>query len=205
MAELYSPMTIREQSGFDLMQEISALEEGQREEIWMQVEELLQSDQGRGFRIDVETDSTVEMDASQTQEARTEFLTSAGNFLNNIVPIIQTAPELGSLMGELLLFAVRGYRAGRTLETSFEEAVQNIRQKQEAAEEAAQNPQPPPPDPEAEAKAAQVQQQAQIEGAKGQAQIQQMQQKGQLEQQKGQMEMEESADGVSSDAAKGGG
>ena len=191
MAELYSPMTIREQSGFDLMQEISVLEEGQREEIWMQVEELLRSDQGRGFRIDVETDSTVEMDASQTQEARTEFLTSAGNFLNNIVPIIQNVPKMGPLMGELLLFAVRGYRAGRTLETSFEEAVQNIRQEQEAAEQAAQQEQGPPPDPEAEARAAQVQQQAQIEGQKGQAQIQQMQQKGQLEQQKGEMEMAE--------------
>ena len=52
--------------------------------------QLLKSDHARGFRVDVETDSTVEMDAGQTQEARTEFLTSAGNFLNNALPVMQS-------------------------------------------------------------------------------------------------------------------
>ena len=64
-----------------------------------------------GFRVDVETDSTVEMDAGQTQEARTEFLQSAGNFLNNILPVMQTVPDLVPVAGEMLLFTVRGYRA----------------------------------------------------------------------------------------------
>ena len=190
MAELYSPDTIRQQSGFDLMREMEGLEPEQKDELWEQVIQLLKSDHARGFRVDVETDSTIEMDAGQTQEARTEFLTSSGNFLNNILPVMQTVPDLIPVAGEMLLFTVRGYRAGRTLESAFEEAVQSMNQKLEQQKQAEQQQaeQPPPPDPAAEAEAAKIQQQAQIEGAKGQAQIQGLQQKGQIEAQKGEME-----------------
>ena len=186
MAELYSPDTIRQQSGFDLMREMEGLEPQVKEQVWEQVIQLLKSDHARGFRVDVETDSTVEMDAGQTQEARTEFLTSAGNFLNNALPVMQSSPDLTPLMGEMLLFAIRGYRAGRTLESAFEEAVQGIKEQLEQQQQAEQ--QGPPPDPAAEAEAQKIQQQAQIEGAKGQAQIQSLQQKGQVEAQKGQIE-----------------
>ena len=188
MAELYSPDTIRQQSGFDLMREVEGMEPEQKDQLWQAVIELLKSDHARGFRVDVETDSTVEMDAGQTQEARTEFLTSAGNFLNNALPVMQSSPDLTPLMGEMMLFAVRGYRAGRTLESAFEEAVQDIKERLEQQQQAEQ--QGPPPDPAAEAEAAKIQQQAQIEGAKGQAQIQSLQQKGQIEAQKGQIESE---------------
>ena len=200
MVELYSPETIREQSGFDLMREVEALEPDIKEQLWAQVIELLKSEHSRGFRVDVETDSTVEMDAGQTREARTEFLQSAGQFLNNALPVMQSSPDLTPLMTEMLLFTVRGYRAGRTLETSFEEAAQKIRQKVEQAE---QQPQQPPPDPKAEAEAQRIQQQMQLDGAKGQAQMQQMQQKGQLEAQKGQLEAQLEAHKGELEAQKG--
>ena len=186
MAELYSPDTIRQQSGFDLMREMEGLEPDVKEQVWEQVIQLLKSDHARGFRVDVETDSTVEMDAGQTQEARTEFLTSAGNFLNNALPVMQSSPDLTPLMGEMLLFAIRGYRAGRTLESAFEEAVQGIKEQLEQQQQAEQ--QGPPPDPAAEAEALKIQQQMQLEGAKGQAQVESLQQKGQVEAQKGQIE-----------------
>ena len=176
MADLYSPMTIREQSGFDFMGEVEDADEEAREKIWEQVVELIQTDKARGFRVDVETDSTVEMDAGQTQAARTEFLQSAGNFLNNALPVMQADPKFIPLMGEMLLFTVRGYRAGRTIESVFEEAVQSMNQQLEQQQAEAQQEQGPPPDPKAEAEAAKIQQQMQLEGAKGQAQLQGMQQ-----------------------------
>ena len=149
--------------------------------------QLLKSDHTRGFRVDVETDSTVEMDAGQTQEARTEFLTSAGNFLNNALAGDAVLARLDAAHGRNdALFAVRGYRAGRTLESAFEEAVQDIKERVEQQQQAEQ--QGPPPDPAAEAEAAKIQQQMQLEGAKGQAQLQSLQQKGQIEAQKGEME-----------------
>ena len=201
MVELYSPDAIRQQSGFDLMREMESLEPDQNapnsqtkeqliEQLWEAVMQLLKSDHTRGFRVDVETDSTIEMDAGQTQEARTEFLTSSGNFLNNILPVMQTVPDLIPVAGEMLLFTVRGYRAGRTLESAFEEAVQSMNQKLEQQKQAEQQQaeQGPPPDPAAEAEAQKIQQQMQIEGQKGQAQIQSLQQKGQIEAQKGEAE-----------------
>ena len=143
--------------------------------------------------MDVETDSTVEMDAGVTQESRTEFLQSAGTFLNNILPVMQAEPSLVPVAGEMLLFAVRGYRAGRTLESAFEEAVQSMNQKleQQQQAEAQQQQQGPPPDPKAEAEAAQIQQHMQLEGQKGQAQLQVMQQKAQIEGQKGQAQIQQ--------------
>ena len=192
MADLYSPMTIREQSGFDFMSEVEDDDEETREKKWEQVVELIQTDKARGFRVDVETDSTVEMDAGQTQAARTEFLQSAGNFLNNALPVMQADPKFIPLMGEMLLFTVRGYRAGRAIESVFEEAVQSMNQQLEQQQQAeAQQEQGPPPDPKAEAEAAKIQQQMQLEGAKGQAQLQGMQQEAQIEAQKGEIEIAE--------------
>ena len=193
MAELYSPMTIREQSGFDLLPEVEQVEQGQKDVMWQQVEALLANDKARGFRIDVETDSTVEMDAGQTQESRTEFLTAAGNFLGNSVEIMNGSPDLVPVIGEMLLFTVRGYRAGRTLETTFEEAVTKLKERVAAAEQAqqqaAQQPQQPPPDPEAQAKAAKVQQQTQVEGAKAQLELQAQQVAAQMDQQSGELDL----------------
>ena len=56
------------------------------------------------------------MDAGQTQEARTEFLTSAGNFLNNALPVMQSSPDLTPLMGEMMLCSpcAATVRAGRS-------------------------------------------------------------------------------------------
>ena len=205
MAELYDPLTIREQSGFDYLSEIEGLEDEMKEQVWQQVAELLQQDKARGFRVDVETDSTVEMDAGQTQEARTEFLQSAGNFLNNALPVMQASPELVPVMGEMLLFTVRGYRAGRTLETAFEEAVQSLKEQVEQQKQAAaqQQEQGPPPDPKAEAEAAKIQQQMQMEGQKGQAQLQGMQQKAQIEGQKGQTQLQQLQQQGQFEGAKG--
>ena len=188
MCEHYSPDRIREQSGFDYMREIESLEPQMKEQIWGQVIEVLRTDKARGFRVDVETDSTVELDAGMTQESRTEFLQSAGNFLNNALPVMQASPDLAPLMGEMMLFAVRGYRAGRTLESAFEEAVQGIKARLEKQAQAEQ--QPPPPDPEAEAKAAREQQKMQVEGQKGQIAIQREQQQAEIDAQKGQLELE---------------
>ena len=189
MAELYPSLTLREQSGFDQMREVTEMDEQQRSMLWEQIHGLIKEDRARGFRIDVETDSTVEMDAGQTREARNEFLASAGAFLKDVIPVMQVAPSFAPVMGEMLLFAVRGYRAGRTLESAFEEAVQDIK---DQVEQAAQQPQQegPPPDPKAEAEAARTQQQMQIDGASAQIELQAQQQKAAIEAEKGAAELE---------------
>ena len=166
-----------------------------------QVLELLRNDRVRGFRIDVETDSSIEMDASSQNEQRTEFLSSAGAFLNNVLPVIQNAPAMAPAISQMMLFAIRSYRSGRTLETAFEEAADALQQQLDQAQE--QQQQPPPPDPKLEAEAAAIQQTAQIAAQKAQAETQQAQQDSIMQGQKAQADMQTAQQKNEVEAQKG--
>ena len=102
---------------------------------------LLKNDQVRGFRIDIEVDSTVIADQQEEQESRVAFLSMAGNFLREAVPLAMQVPALGELAGQMLLFGIRGFPVGREMESVFETALQQLAQAQ-------QNPEPKQPTPE---------------------------------------------------------
>ena len=134
IAEHFEPATIRELSGFDQLPEIARLlgtsPDGPMlaEQIFGQVMRLIASDKLRGFRIDIETDSTIEMDAAQAKQDRIAFLGAAGTFLEKSLPLAQAVPAMAPLLGEMLLFTVRSFRAGRSLEAAFEDAVEQLKQ-----------------------------------------------------------------------------
>ena len=90
--------------------------------------ELLRDDRLRSFRVDIETDSTIKLDEQEDKAARIEFLAAAGGFLQQAMPAAQQVPKIGALLGEMLLFGIRGFKAGRTLEASFEEAIEDLRE-----------------------------------------------------------------------------
>ena len=135
------------------------------EQAWESALGVLLDERARGFRIDVETDSTVEIDAAAQIEERQAFLSAAGGFMSQVLPVVQNAPMLAPAVSEMLLFTIRGFRAGRTLEASFEQGVEGL---QRMIEQQAANPQQPPPDPEAQAKAQAVQQKSQADAAAAQ-------------------------------------
>ncbi|HQR39321.1 MAG TPA: hypothetical protein PLF26_13090, partial [Blastocatellia bacterium] len=128
---------------------------------------LLQNERLRPFRIDIQADSTIYPDEQAEKAARNEFIGAVGNFFQTAAPTAQMMPELLPLMGQLLTFTVRGYRAGRELEQVIEQAMgqaaQGIQQRQQAQQQqaAAQQQaelaakQPPPPDPAEQARAQQ--------------------------------------------------
>ena len=126
---------------------------------------LLKNDQVRGFRIDIEVDSTVIADQQEEQESRVAFLSMAGNFLREAVPLAMQVPALGELAGQMLLFGIRGFPVGREMESVFETALQQLAQAQ-------QNPEPKQPTPEqidAQTKAQVEQQRLALEAQKMQA------------------------------------
>ncbi|WP_375453723.1 hypothetical protein [uncultured Methylobacterium sp.] len=103
---------------------------------------LLRDDRMRGFRIDVETDQIVEGDEQAEKQRRMEFVTAIGGLLGNAMKL-EANPAAAALMpavGETIMFAVRGFRAGRQLEEVFETALEK------AAMLIAQ-PKPPQADP----------------------------------------------------------
>ena len=100
--------------------------------------ELLRSDKLRGFRIDIETDSTVQGDAQQEKAARVEFVEGVTKFIETAAQVTAQAPEFAPLAAKMLQFAVRGFRVGRDLESAIEDFCEKA---ELDAKQAAANPQ----------------------------------------------------------------
>lgn len=108
---------------------------------------MLQNDPLRRFRISIETDSTIQPNENEEKAARAQFLTASGQFLQQAIKFVQVEPEFTEVMGEMLMFGIRGFRAGRELEDSMQRAIDRI------TERAKQNQGKPPQDPKAAADA----------------------------------------------------
>ncbi len=105
---------------------------------------LLRQDKMRGFRIDIETDSTVQGDAEQEKAQRIEFLTATTKFIETAAQVTAMVPEFAPLAAKMLGFGVRGFRVGRDLESAIEDFCDKAEMD---AKERAANPQQKP-DPE---------------------------------------------------------
>jgi hypothetical protein len=83
--------------------------------------DLLRDDHIRGFRIDIEIDSTVYGDQAQEKADRVEFIKAVTQYLQQAGVMAMQMPQVAPLLGKLLQFGVRGYRVGRDLEHTIEE------------------------------------------------------------------------------------
>lgn len=155
MCRAYQPQTLVEMSGIMGTNDAQFVE---------QAIQLLKDGTLRDFRIEVASDSLVEIDERGEQEARTQFLSAVGGFLDKA---IQAPPELAPLMGEMLLFGVRGFKVGRDIENAFDEAMAKLKH---------------PKEPAANPSAALMQQEQMIMQAEQQAQQMQLQHDAQVEQ-----------------------
>lgn len=141
---------------------------------------LIRNDGLRGFKIDIETDSTIEPDEDADKKRRMEFAGVVGSFVQQAGPVAQQMPSLIPVMGEVLLFVARGFRTGRQLETILEQAISETTQIVTA-------PKPPvQPSPDEVLK-------MQAEAAKAKATIQTSQIKAQAEQTKAQLSVQQAA------------
>ncbi len=102
---------------------------------------LLKDEKLRGFRIDIETDSTIQPDQQQDKAAVTEFMAGVTKYLETAGQIAMQMPEATPMLGKMLLWGVRRFRVGRDLEASIEEFSEMAMEK---AKQAAANPQPSP-------------------------------------------------------------
>lgn len=161
IAQFYSPQTLVDMSGMQNTDDAPYIP---------QALQLLQNETLRSYRIEVETDSMITLDEQQEKQDRLEFLTATASFIEKA---IQAPPSLAPLLGEMLLFGVRSFKAGDQLEGAIENAVKQL---------TAQNQQPPQPNPQVMAEQAKMQ----IEQAKLQMSQQAEQAKYQLEQSKAQ-------------------
>jgi hypothetical protein len=129
---------------------------------------LIRNERLRGFRVDIEVDSTIYGDAAQEKGDRTEFISEVTKYLQTSMEMSAQVPEITPLLGKLLQFGVRGFRVGRDLEASIEEfcdqAVKIAKQRQAHAAS-----QPNPEQIKANAQAQQAQATAQAANVRAQA------------------------------------
>lgn len=165
VADMYSPQALVEMSGI-----MGTMDAQYAEQAVM----LLKTEPARSFRIEVASDSLVEMDEMGEKQSRIEFLTATGQFMERSLPVAQQVPEMAPLIGEMLLFGVRAFKGGRPMEAAFDEAIAKLK--------APQEPKPQPPSPE-EVKA---QADMQLEQMRQQAKQGELQVSAQMEQFKAQ-------------------
>ena len=95
---------------------------------------VLKSDKLRGFKVDIETDSTIPVDRMQDQQNRIAFIGAVGQYLSGVIPAVQEGAIPMKVAREGLLFVVRGFKVGTELEEVLEELGQDGDQAQQLSQ-----------------------------------------------------------------------
>lgn len=131
---------------------------------WEKVLETLRDNTQRQYRIDIETNSTVDLEATEDQKNISDVMTAIAQFLNGVAPLIESGTMPFQVAQAMLLGIVRRFRFG----PEIEDYIKSMQ----------------PPQPKDDGKAQQAQVDAQLKQADMQRQAAVDQGKQQLEQQK---------------------
>lgn len=183
IAEKFQPATLMAMTNMNTPENNTPEKKQQIEQAF----QLMRDDRLRGFRIDIETDSTIAPDENAEKERRVEFMTAIGGFMKEALPLVQAQPLLLPLVGEMLRFVVRGFRTGRQLEDAIDRAMQQLEQ---AAAQAQQNPQKTPEQEKVEAEKEKMAVEMQMKGQEQQANLAVKGQEMQMRQQEHAQEMD---------------
>ena len=168
---------------------------------WEDIEEVIQSDLQRLYRIDIETDSTVQADQQKDQRAITELLTGIVSFMQGVGPAIQSGVMTLDIAKNMLLTAVRRHNLGRELEDSIED-MEAPKQPENDGEQAAQQMEMQMKQMEMQAKKTEMELKGQIEQAKAKAEMDKIQMEAQIAKQEHEFKMQLTAAKMQQDAAK---
>lgn len=133
---------------------------------WEELRAIMSDDILRNYKIDIETNSTVDAEATEDKANMGEFLNALAQFLNGVAPMVEQGILPFDAAKSIMLAVTRRYRFGPEVED-------------ELSKMAAPQPQGEKPDPAAEANA-----------AKAKAEVEAMQQEQQMSQQRNAMELQ---------------
>ena len=100
-------------------QQLQQVEQQLQAPKWSDVLSLLQNDLHRAYRIDIETNSTVEPEAAEDQKNMTELLTALSQYLNGVGPLVAKGVMPFQAAQSIMLTIVRRYRFGTEIEESL--------------------------------------------------------------------------------------
>lgn len=90
--------------------------------------QLLKTDVGRTFAIDVETDSTIAADEQAERQDVTTLLQTLTEYTNGVLPQVQAGTMPADLAKEMLLMVVGAFKSGRSLEEQVEKLPSTVQQ-----------------------------------------------------------------------------
>ena len=134
LAEHFSDESLLEISGW--LQTANAIALGDRAlEVAKAAIKLLRDDRLRTFKIGVETESTIFEDVEFEKKSRVEFMTATSQFLQQALPAAERYPEIKPLLGQMLMYGVRGFYKGVEIEEVFERAIEDMALQQGQAQQ----------------------------------------------------------------------
>lgn len=106
------------------------------------VDQVLRNDTMRGFRIDVESDSTIRADMTRNQQMMTQFLSGTAEFMQAVGPAVVQGFFPPDTAVEVFTAFARNFRLGKQAEDALDRLADQARKQKE---------QPAKPDPKIEA------------------------------------------------------
>jgi hypothetical protein len=106
---------------------------------WEEVIQILQDNFERSYRIDVETNSTIDLEATEDKEAVAEFMNAFGQMMSGLTPLIENGTMPFEAAKVFLMEVTKRFRFGRQVEAVLEQmkAPENREKEMQAREEAA--------------------------------------------------------------------
>lgn len=136
---------------------------------------LIKDTQDLVYRVEVKPESVAMVDYAQLKTERTEYITALATFMQSAAPLVQFEPESAPVLMSLLQWGMAGFKGSQDVEGILDQAINQIKNRQQQAQGQKQ-----PPSPE--------QIKAESEREKRQFEMQKLQVQAQLEQQKMQHE-----------------
>ena len=145
-----------------------------RKPSWEEIEEIMKSDIAREYRIDVETDSTIENEINREKRDISEAVVSLGRFTQSMQPMLEMRFIDQNVMKTMIKSVARRFKFGREVEDAIDGMT------------------PPKGNPKMDAEKQRAQAQAKVDQMRVQVEARDKQMKSQAEQAKMQMEAQKS-------------
>lgn len=150
VAERFQPETLQRMSEMELDEQVVG---------------VLRDGVNRNFQIEVQSDALAQPDEDAEKQRRTEFGTMFGTMIVQAQQALIAMPppmaaSMAPVIGQAILFTIRGFKAGREMEDTVERAIDET---VAMFQQMAQQP-PPPPEPPPAVQAAQIK--AEVDGRK---------------------------------------
>jgi hypothetical protein len=99
-----------------LIAQLQQIEQALQAPKWSDVLAVLQNDLVRAYRIDIETNSTVEPEAAEDHKHIQEMMMTLGQVLQGLTPLVTSGTMPFQMVQDLLLVIARRYRFGNEIE-----------------------------------------------------------------------------------------